>query len=276
MALPALETDGREPALGPVSPFARRAPFSAVPAGAAASRPDSARADWRAHPEADDGPAGPPPRDDGQGAEALSRERPATGPHLVTGQLPASSQLASQLASQPASQPDGPEAQGVSRERPATGARSVTEQLPAASQLASQLASQPASQPDGREAQVVSRERPATGASSEPARPPAARAGPAMAPGEPRAVSEGRAAERDRACGVRPCFAREAHGPAPHRPRAAAAPRRCAAPVWAWESLAVLPSVPPRRPMPAPRAADAWRPPIASGSPPEAGRRGSP
>ena len=224
MAFPALEADGREPALGPVSPFARRAPFSAGRAGAAAaSRPDAARGDWRAHPEAEDGLAGPPPQADGPGAEVVSRERPATGARSsVTGQPPA------------------------------------------------------AAQADGPEAEVVSRERPAVRASSEPARPPAARAGPAMALGELRAVSEGWAAERDQACGARPCFAREADGPGPRRARAEAAPRRGAAPAWVWESLAALPSVPPRRPMPAPRAADAWRPPIASGSPPEAGRRGPP
>ena len=45
------------------------------------------RADWQTHPEAVDRPAGPPPRDDGPRAEALSRERPTTGARSVTGLL---------------------------------------------------------------------------------------------------------------------------------------------------------------------------------------------
>ena len=75
---------------------------------------DPARGDWRARPEAQDGPAGPPPRDDGPEADVLSRERPATGPRSGTGQLPA------------ASQADGPEPQALSRERLAAEVRSVT------------------------------------------------------------------------------------------------------------------------------------------------------
>ena len=169
----------------------RRAPPSAGRAGAALSRPDSARADWRAHPEEDDGPARPPPEDGGLRAEVPSRERPPTGVPSVPGQRPAASQADGQMpevllreqqppagvppgprpaASQTegqapevltreappaAAQNDGPEAAARLREwRPTGAAQPATGQPPVASQAV------------GPQAQVVSQGRPVTGTRS--------------------------------------------------------------------------------------------------------------
>jgi hypothetical protein len=141
---------------------------------------DAARGDWRAHPEAEELPAGLPPRDDGPRAEALSRERPVMGAHPETGQPPATSQAdevepealpgegPATGAPPAAAQADGPEAELVSRERPVTGQPPAAAQADGQPEVVSRgrpVTGQPpaAAQADGPEPEVVSRERPATG-----------------------------------------------------------------------------------------------------------------
>jgi hypothetical protein len=203
--------------------------------------------------------------------EALSREQPATGTPPVTGQPPAAFRVDGAETLLPewsavgppraAAQTGGPGAAVVSWERPATGTLPVSPPAP--------------SQADGSEPEVVPWKRPATRAHPAPGPPPVGRAAVVL-PDEPRAASEARVAERDRVEGARFCSAREPDGPAPHRRRAVAAPRRCAGP--ASEFPAVLRSSVPLRGLTpvVRRAAGAWRPPLASGSPPEAGRHGWP
>ena len=123
----------------------------------------AARGCWRVHPEAGDGPAKlPPPQADG--AEALSRERPAPAQPPVAAPADGAERdavsrehPATEAAQPPVAAPaDGPERDAVSREHPATEAGQPPVAAPA----------------DGADAQL--REWPATGTPPVTGQPPAA------------------------------------------------------------------------------------------------------